>query len=298
MIKLRMMRLLRPVVARFPTAFYRLALLVGLVAYHTRRGLRRNVVRNMLPLCDGDLSRAKKEAVQVFQQVAKYYVDLATLSRRDMALFEAEHLILIRPERGAVLEQPGPVVIVSAHTGNAELAIQALTRRGRPFVALVEALRPQSLTDYLVALRSAAGGTFHEADFAGLRACMAALKHGQLVGLMGDRDIQGSGLCLALAGRCVKLPRGPWELARRSGAPVLPVFCTRTGRDNFDVYFEEPFFVAQGEDAEADVRAAAQRYALLLDAHLRRDPGQWAVLEDFWKVHACSERRCEDRLDG
>jgi lauroyl/myristoyl acyltransferase len=52
---------------------------------------------------------------------------------------------------------------------------------------------------------------------------------------------------------------------------------------------EEPFRVAATEDANADIRQAVERFARLLEQHLRRDPGQWAVLEDFWRVHACGE---------
>lgn len=246
----------------------------------------------MLPLCDGDLPRAKREAVRACGHVAQYWVDLASLPRRDMARFEAERITLVNGERLAVLDTPGPVVAVSAHMGSAELVIQALTYRGRGFIALVEKLEPPEWSRYLLDLRSSAGGNFHEAGFGGLRSSLAALKDGQLAGVMGDRDIQQTGLCVELAGQRVRLPRGPWELARRSGAVVLPVFCSRTKRDFFDVYVEEPFRVAKTDDPEADARQAAERYARLLDAHLRRNPGQWAVLEDFWRIHACREPDC------
>ncbi len=244
----------------------------------------------MLPLCDGDLPRAKREAVRACRFVAQYWVDLASLPRRKMEHFEAERITLINGHRLAVLDEAGPVVAVSAHMGNVELVIQALTYRGRDFIALVEALEPPEWSNYLLELRSSTGGNFHEAGFGGLRSSLSALKHGQLVGLMGDRDIQQTGLCVDLVGQCVKLPRGPWELARRSGAVVLPVFCSRTKRDFFDVYVEEPFKVEVTDDAEEDARKAAAHYAFLLEAHLRRDPGQWPVLEDFWRVHACREQ--------
>lgn len=289
MSKLRVARTLRPLVGRFPQFFYRLSPFVGWLVYQVRPSVRRNVVRNMLPLCDGDMPRAKREAVRACRHVAQYWVDLASLPRRNMARFEAERITLVKGERLDVLNSAGPVVAVSAHMGDVELVIQALTYRGRDFIALVEALEPPEWSRYMLALRSSAGSNFHEAGFGGLRASLAALKGGQLVGVMGDRDIQQTGLCVELAGRRVRLPRGPWELARRSGAVVLPVFCSRTKRDYFDVYVEEPFHVEKTDDPEADVRQAAERYAGLLETHLRRDPGQWAVLEDFWRVHACRE---------
>ncbi len=290
MSRLWWMRAAQPLVSRFPGAFYPLASAIAWVAWVVRRDLRHNLVRNMLPLCDGDVAKARRVSRQALRNVAQYYVDLGSLPRRDMSMFEARHLEIFHAERLQVLSEPGPLVIVSAHTGNAELAIQALTFRGRPFVALVEALEPRELADYMSRLRSSAGGTFHEATVGGIKAMVSALKQGQIAGVMGDRDIQNTGVCVSFCGRQVKLPRGPWELARRCGAPVLPVFSSRKHGDQFRIDVGELFSVGQTDDLEGDIREAAERFARSLEAHLRRDPGQWTVLEDFWKVHGCGAR--------
>ncbi|NJD64827.1 MAG: lysophospholipid acyltransferase family protein [Chloroflexi bacterium] len=284
------MRATHPLASRYPGAFYRVASAAAAVAWVVRRDLRRNLVRNMLPLCDGDLAQAKRASKKAMKHAAQYYVDLASLSRRDISRFEESHLEIFHAERLEILAAQGPLVIVSAHTGNAELAIQVLTYRGRPFVALVEALEPRELAEYMLSLRSSAGGTFHEATFGGVRAMMAALKNGQIAGVMGDRDIQDTGVCVTFCGRHVKVPRGPWELARRFDAPVLPVFSARKHGDQFRIDVGEVFRVARTGDLECDIRRAAERYVRLLEAQLRRDPGQWTVLEDFWKVHGCGNR--------
>jgi predicted LPLAT superfamily acyltransferase len=65
------------------------------------------------------------------------------------------------------------------------------------------------------------------------------------------------------------------------------MFSSRIERDRFRVTVEEPFRVADTGDAEQDIRLAIERYAALLEAHLRRDPSQWAITEDFWRVHSC-----------
>jgi KDO2-lipid IV(A) lauroyltransferase len=286
-LKLWTMRVCQPLVGRFPGFFYHVADLVGAILFATRPGLRRKVIRNMEPFAEGDRGRAGRLGRRLVQNVAAYYVDLCSLPYRNMARFEAEHLELVNGERLAALEEPGPVVAVSAHTGNAEFAIQALTARGRPFLALVEAQEPQVWADYLLRLRSSVGGSFHEANFAGIRACIEALHAGGLVGFMADRDLQGNGLCAPVAGRCAQLPRGPWEIARRTGALVLPVFTSRDKGDRFRVFVGEPFRVARTDDAEGDVRQAILGYARLLEEHLRRGPAQWAVTEDFWRVHGC-----------
>ena len=285
--RLWLLRALAPMAGRVPHFFYVLARPAGWLAWHLMPRERARVSRNMLPLCDGDRRRARKEGVKAAQNVARYWVDLASLPRRDMSRFEAEKMHIVHAERLAALAEPGPVVAVSAHTGSAELAVQALTWRGRPYVALVERLEPLAMAEYVQRLRAASGGSFHEADFQGLKALIAALRRGELIGVMGDRDIQGSGVCVEMCGRKVKLPRGPWELARRTDALVVPMFTTRVGHDNFALHVEEPFRVRCSASADDDVRHAAEHFARILEAHLRREPGQWAVLEDFWRVHGC-----------
>lgn len=291
--RLRIAKTLQPVVARYPSFAYRTARVVGWLAYQTQPRVRRNVVRNLLPLCDGDLEQAKRAGKQACIYVAQYYVELLGLPRRDLQRFERENLEFVNPEHLDLLDDPGPVVAVSCHTGNAELAVQALTNHGREFVALVEAQRPPEWAAYVLKLRSAHGGSFHETDFTGIRAALQVLRAGGVLGVMGDRDIQGSGICVEFFGKHVKLPRGPWELARRTNAMVFPVFTTRIKNDRFRAAMEEPFRMVQTDDPEEDIRVAVRKFARLLETHLRADPAQWVVLEDFWKVHACDEESPE-----
>jgi KDO2-lipid IV(A) lauroyltransferase len=288
-IKYLALRLGLPLAGRFPRLFYGLAFIAGGAAWRLRPSLRRRVIANLAPACDGDRSRTSTEGLKVLRNVARYYVDLASLPHRDMAHYERDHITLVNGERLAIIRQPGPIIVVSAHMGDPELAVRALSYRGRPFVALVEPLHPRAVARYLLRLRSAAGGSFHEADFGGLRACVDALRAGGLLAILADRDLQGSGVCVQMCGRQVKLPRGPWELARRTGATVLPIFCARRGIDHLTVFVEEAFSVDGALEAEDAVRAATERFATLLERHIRREPGQWIVLEDFWRVHRCAE---------
>ncbi len=287
MTKLRCLQLVGPVIGRLPRVFYLVAAAAAWIGWHTRPDRRDNLIRNLLPFCDGDRDRARREGMRAYRNVGRYWVDLIAAPRRDMSSFEREHMRIIDQGRLRVLGEPGPIIVISAHTGAPDLTAQALTHRGRPFVALVEAIQPPEFAEQVLRLRSGAGGQFYSAGYTGIRACIEALREGGLVAVLGDRDIQGTGICATLGGRRVKLPRGPWELARRTHALVIPMFTTRNWSDHITVYVEETFRVACSDHAEMDIRVALERWAALLEQHLRREPGQWAVLEDFWRVHAC-----------
>jgi len=276
-----------PVVGRLPRPAYALARGAGWIAWRLRAGTRTRVEGNLLPACGGDHEQARGASRTVFQNVASYYVDLATLPYREDSGFEEEHLLVEGEEHVPSLFEPGPVIIVSGHTGNPELALVAVAQRGRQWVELVEPLEPPALGRYLARLREAAGGIVAEADASGTRAALRQLRAGGMVALVADRDLSGAGICVTLLGRQVLLPRGPWELARRTGARVAPLFAARRFADDQTVWIEEPFTVPAEGDREEAIGAAAQRWADLFGAHLRRDPGQWTVLEDYWEVHAC-----------
>lgn len=287
MIRLWILKLAAPIAARFPGAFYVLAEWVGALWWYVMRGLRRRIYANQLVISEGDEARARDATKRALVNLCKYYVDLATIRRQDLDTFEARHVTFSNPERLEVLQANVPLIALSAHMGNAELGVKMLLGRGREFVALVQPLRPRAYFREVSRLRSAAGGRYYEAGFAGLRACVKELQAGGIVALLGDRDIQGHGVCVEMFGRKTRLPKGPFELARQTGALIVPVFVSRRRADDMVVWIEEPMCVEPGGDAEETIRQAVQKWARLLERNLRSDPGQWTVTEDFWRVHGC-----------
>ena len=277
-----------PLAGRFPRLGYALARAAGWVLWTLRANARARIEETLLPACDGDRARAREAARRAFRNAANYHVDLATLAYRDHASYEREHLQVVGEEHVPALFEPGPVLVVSAHTGNPELALVAVAQRGRRWVEMVEALQPPALGQGDGAATGAGrrGGWWRSTWAARGKRCRE-LRAGGMVALLADRDLAGGGICTTLLGRRVRLPRGPWELARRSGATVVPLFLSRRGTRDQTVWIEEPFTVPSGGDREEAARAAAQRWADLFGAHLRRDPSQWTVLEAYWEVHAC-----------
>lgn len=278
-----------PPARRFPRLARWIAGSAAVVAWRTRGGTRQRVIGNLLPFCDGDRARAKHESRRVLRNIADYYVELLTLPNLDIGSIEGERLVVAGREHLAVLDATKPVIVMSAHTGNPEIAIQGLLGRGRPFVAMVEELADRPLAHELLRLRRSLGGDFVEATPQGLLHVVRALRGGGVAGLIGDRDLQGGGVCVNLAGRAVRLPRAPWELARRTNSIVLPGFCSRLTGGRLGVRFEEPFEVDKTVEPERAIVMAAGHWASLFERHLRSDPGQWAVIEDYWANHACGE---------
>ena len=262
-----------PVAGRFPRLGYALARAAGWAVWRLRGNARRGSRRTCCRPATGTGSGRGRHPAGHSGTRPTTTSDLATLAYRDHSRYERDHLVVMGEEHVPALFEPGPVLVASAHTGNPELALIAVKERGRRWVELVEALQPPALGREMARLRELAGGRVVEVDMAGTREALRELRAGGMVALLADRDLGGGGVCTTLLGRRVRLPRGPWELARRSGARVVPLFFSRRGTHDQTVWIEEPFTVPSEGDREEAISAAAQRWADLFGAHLRRGSG-------------------------
>ncbi len=269
---------------RLPGVGYRLAPAAGWVAWRYKREMRKRIVSNQVVLTGGDRDQARRNARAIFTAIARYYVDIASIRYRDPRRLEEGAIEIVNEERLAVLESGRPIIALSAHLGSPELGVQAFIGRDRQYTALVEPLEPPWFSEEMNRLRASGGGRYLPANGRGVRECLRTLHGGGIVALVGDRDIQGTGICVSLLGRSVRLPTGPFEFAQRTGATIVPVLTTRTHRFSLRLHVEEPFAVGAEPD---DVENGLKRWATVLEGYLRRYPEQWTVAEDFWQVHGC-----------
>lgn len=113
-------------------------------------------------------------------------------------------------------------VVVAGHNANWDQAAGWAALRYGSVVSVAEQLRPAQLFDQFVAARRSIGLEIlgmGEPDI--VRALVSRLKAGQVVALLGDRDLGGSGVDIEFFGRTTTVPGGPAMLSLLSGAPLL-----------------------------------------------------------------------------
>ena len=176
------------------------------------------------------------------------------------------------------------VVIVTAHVGPFEAGLAAVPAGERVHVvfkrdavAAFERLRQRSRGRLNVTEAAVDGGL---AVWAELR---AALRRDEIVAVQGDRVLPGqSGQAVAMFGGHVRLPPGPFKLARSADAPVVPIFAAREdGR--VTIHIRPPIAVD-------DVPAAVERYAAELADHVARHPTQWLLLSPAFAEYAACQK--------
>lgn len=172
-------------------------------------------------------------------------------------------------------------VLATLHIGNWDAGGRWVAMRW-PLTAVVEVLRPRMLFDRFVKHRRALGIDIVplERGADATQRCLEKLAKGDLVALVADRDLSGSGIPVKMFGATTKLPPGPAVLALRSGAPLLPA-CIYQGDDGtWEALVLPPLPVDR--DAEDAVHVLTQRLAEAFEGMIARAPDQWHVFSPYW----------------
>lgn len=256
--------------------------------FHSRP--RPAIARNLARVLDLPLeSRAVKRAVRgMIRHFAYYWVDLFRFAQlppeRLRSLIVGGDWSAIEPLRKMRAEGKR-ILLLTAHLGNWELG--AVMLGGAELPLSIVYVRDEF--EQAERFRSRLRGAFDVREipispddrFASLP-LLRAFSEGRLVALQGDRDFNHAHLELPLFGEPVKLPTGPFLLARMTGATLQPTFIAYAADHRFEVALEEIIEVERGPDRDADVRRAMERWAAILERAIRRWPTQWYNFYDVW----------------
>ena len=168
------------------------------------------------------------------------------------------------------------VVIALPHMANWDWAGAWACATGMPLTTVAERLKPERLYDEFVAYRASLGMEILPAgDPATFGTLVKRVQGGRLACLLADRDLSRSGVEVSLCDEAARMPRGPAELARRTGAPLIPATLHYDGPD-LVVTFHDPVPHAEGEEGiVAMMQAVADRFTDAFRAH----PVDWHMMQ-------------------
>ena len=214
---------------------------------------------------------------KTFQFFGKYLADFIRFRklppdviRETISIQGLEHLEAIRDsKRGAIL--------LTAHYGNWELGGAFIASMGIPVNAVVRPIPSPALERLFHFFREQRGLKVIPLDRAGT-GILKALKRGEAVALVGDRDFTGNGHPHAFFGRETSLPRGAAWFAHRTGVPITMGFATRAPDDSFILRMQPPSDPAVVK-TEDEIQA---RIIAIMEETIARDPCQWFIFDPFW----------------
>ena len=218
-----------------------------------------------------------------FRQAARYYVEVArtptmgTTTVRDQLIVETPDVV------DRAFGAPRPVIFVAAHFGAIELpALFLAERTKRPATVPMETIDDPELQRYFVRTRGRVGLRIVGLKEAG-RELLAALRRGESVGLVGDRDITGNGQRVPFFGAPAPLPIGPALLAMETGAPLYLAAVRRAGTGRYrGKLIELPPIPAAGTRRER-LAATLSSVALAFESIIADAPDQWwSIFFPIW----------------
>lgn len=257
-------------------------------------GPRRAIARNLARVLgeSPESRRVRRAGRRMLRYFAYSWVDLfrfGQLPRGALraAVVDADDAVLA-PVRAA-RDAGQRVILMTAHVGPWELGAVLAGQSGLPLSivyvrdAFGEAERFRSLFRSAGDVREIA---VDPDDRMASLPILRAFEEGRVVALQGDRDFNDRGVPVELFGASTTLPLGPFQLARMTGAMLVPVFVVYAPDLRFEVEIGEPIRVERTADRDADARRALASWVGVLEGAIARWPEQWSTFHDFWPAPA------------
>jgi KDO2-lipid IV(A) lauroyltransferase len=240
--------------------------------------LRRNLTRVVPQAGEVELDELTSRAMRSY---ARYWQELFRLPAMDHSAVarKVDEAITGVENIDAALAEGNGAVLVLPHSGNWDAAGLWLVRYAGSFTTVVERLRPDSVYRRFVAFRESLGFEILPASggTGSFRLLLQRLRENKVLCLVGDRDLNRSGLPVSFFGEHTKMPGGAARLAASTGAALLPVGMWFT-EDGWGVRVHPRIRVT----ARAEVPAAIQAMADIFAGDIAAHPADWHMMQKLW----------------
>jgi predicted LPLAT superfamily acyltransferase len=215
-----------------------------------------------------------------------------TIHDRVYLLQERFDLFDITIEGEAVVQQAMDAgqgaFLMGSHVGSFEI-IRAIGRR-RPGLRVAMAMyedNARQINAMLAAINpNAAAEIIALGHIDAMLKIQDYLDRGTFVGVLGDRTLGNeASRRIEFLGQPARFPVGAMRAAAIMRRPVIFMIGVFRGGNRYHIAFEPlaDFSTVQPRQREAAVQEALERYAGLLEKHVRTDPYNWFNFFDFWR---------------
>ncbi len=260
---------------------------LALLAYFVDAGHRRIAMAN-LTIAFPDMSWRERACIarRSFQNVAQNLLEVPKLGClspsgiSSVARYDPECSLT---NFEAALALGKPILYLTGHFSAWELLPAAHALYGHPLSFVTRPLDIEPLEKYLTKARQSCGNVVISKKNA-VRHILAALKHGDSVGILADHNtITLEGEFVDLFGLPAPTTTSLALLALRTGATVLPGYLTPQRAGYYWIKFLPPLELVRSGDREHDVRANTLLFNKVLEGIVKEQPESWLWGHKRWK---------------
>ena len=217
-----------------------------------------------------------------FRHAARYYLEVLRSGTFDLDSALARVDVETPDEVRAALQSGRPVIIVGMHYGAIEMPVILLsTFVGHAVTAPMETVADPGLAHWFTTSRSRVGVNIVPIKDA-RRALLAAIRRGESVGLVADRDLTHNGILVPFFGHPTPIAAGPALLALETGVPVYAASARRLPGGRYAGRLA--LVPAPGDGSRRErVTAYTAAIAASFESILAEAPEQWwGAFHEIW----------------
>jgi KDO2-lipid IV(A) lauroyltransferase len=266
---------------------YALAHLIAWIWYQVDER-HRKVGRDNLAMAFGDrYTEAEREQIvwEVYLHFSQMLMEILQTPRKLHLTNWRDHVLLVghEPIMDQLITGGRPMIFLSGHYGNWELAGYLFGLFGFPTVSIARTLDNVYLDRYLRSFRERTG-QFLIPKTGGFDQMIEVLQTGRVLSFLADQDAGQRGLYVEFFGRPASTHKAIALLAIEHKAPVVVGVARRIGPGfRYEIRCEDVIDPADLEGNSDDVRVLTQRFTSALERLIRQDPTQYLWLHRRWK---------------
>lgn len=251
---------------------------LGLLFYRLSRKHRKRALSN-LALAYPEIPEAERVelARKCCQHFGRTFADFLRSSARSAEEIMRECPLIGKEHLDEALRAGKGAILITGHIGNWERAAHSTAAQGYPLTVIVRDANDGDLNNAVSRIREMHGvGALSRGHAA--RGILTKLKANEIIAILPD---QNSGdIFVPFFGKPCGTVTGPSSINLKTGAPLIPVFCLRTGPNRFEMRINPPIEAVEGyEPVEGMTRAINNA----LETAIRENPDQWLWFHDRWK---------------
>lgn len=245
---------------------------------------RKRVTSNLKKALDLSGEQAKKLLKDVYQNLGYNFAEF--LQEDQLSSEEIEDIVDFKGLEylDQALEEGKGVIIYTAHLGNWELMGTALSRRGYSVDAIAREQNDSTFDEKINEIRKNSGIGIIPKGLA-VRRVFKSLRRNSSVVVLGDQDAREHGWKLKFFGRDASTYPGAVQFAKRTGAPIVPVFIHRRGWLKHELKCYPPRYIDQ-EAEEDELKYELQDLLKLTEEEILKKPDDWMWLHKRWKTYS------------
>lgn len=265
-----------------PSAAYAVCALAGTLWFYCAPCRRKAVIDNEARILSQSSDRgepaavrARRAARQVFSSFCIYLYEFFRFGRLSAAWIERHVDIVGLDHLQNALEAKRGAIALTIHLGNWELGARVTAASGFPVNAVALAERDPRITSLFFHARERGGVKVFGVGSA-VKEILRALGRNEVVALLADFDPTDRGMTVNFFGKPVLFSRGPFAIAAKTHAPVVPCVLVRGGKKKYQLVFDEPVLMEEGKQLETEIIERLERF-------IAAYPSQWCIFRDVWK---------------